>query len=109
MVKRSQFEPGKDPFSPNRNLAPLTTDLDEQGRLMVGGCLLSELANKYGTPLYVLDEKSLREACNAYRVALKESYQGLRLPLYASKAHSSLLLSRLISTEGFGIDGVSAG
>ena len=50
------FESGCDPVSPNRNLAPVSAELDDQGRLMVGGCRLSELAKRYGTPLYVLDE-----------------------------------------------------
>ena len=54
---------GVDPESPNRNLAPITAELDPQGRLQVGGCVLSELAQRYGTPLYVLDEQSLRQAC----------------------------------------------
>jgi len=49
--------------SPNRNLAPISTELDSQGRLRVGGCLLSDLAARFGTPLYVLDELSLRQAC----------------------------------------------
>ena len=35
------YESGCDPVSPNRNLAPVSAELDEQGRLMVGGCRLS--------------------------------------------------------------------
>ena len=54
------FESGCDPVSPNRNLAPVSSELDDLGRLMVGGCRLSELAERYGTPLYVLDEVSIR-------------------------------------------------
>ena len=50
------FEADRDGTSPNRNLTPLTTGLDPEGRLVVGGCLLSDLARRYGTPLYVLDE-----------------------------------------------------
>ena len=38
------FEAERDTSSPNRNLAPVTTCLDEQDRLVVGGCVLSELA-----------------------------------------------------------------
>ena len=103
------YEPGCDPHSPNRNLAPITTRLDALGRLEVGGCVLSELAQRYDTPLYVLDEATLRAACRAYREALERFYPGPSLALYASKANSSLLLSALVASEGLGLDAVSAG
>ena len=103
------FELGRDLESPNRNLAPVSCELDQQGRLMVGGCRLSELAERYGTPLYVIDEVTVRTACTAYREALKRHYPGPSLPIYASKANSSLVMSRLVASEGFGLDAVSAG
>ena len=54
------YEPERDTASPNRNLTPVTTGVDSLGRLQVGGIALSELAQRYGTPLYVLDEATLR-------------------------------------------------
>ena len=103
------FESGCDPLSPNRNLTPITTRLDGEDRLEVGGCRLGELARGYGTPLYVLDEASLRAACRAYREALERFYPGPSLALYASKANSSLALTALVASEGLGLDAVSAG
>ncbi|MEB3199335.1 MAG: diaminopimelate decarboxylase [Synechococcaceae cyanobacterium] len=103
------FEPGQDPLSPNRNLAPISTRLDLLGRLVVGGCVLSDLATTWGTPLYVLDEASLRAACRAYREALEQFYPGPSLALYASKANSSLAITALVAAEGLGLDAVSAG
>jgi diaminopimelate decarboxylase len=103
------FEPGSDPQSPNRNLAPVTAALDEEDRLMVGGCRLSALAERYGTPLYVLDEASIRAACRAYREALQRHYPGPSLAVYASKANSSLAMTALVASEGLGLDAVSAG
>ncbi|KAF0652472.1 diaminopimelate decarboxylase [Cyanobium sp. Copco_Reservoir_LC18] len=103
------FEQGADPLSPNRNLAPLTARLDALGRLEVGGCLLSDLARTYGTPLYVLDEATLRATCRAYREALDAHYPGEALALYASKANSSLAITALVAAEGLGLDAVSAG
>ncbi|MEC8215173.1 MAG: diaminopimelate decarboxylase [Cyanobacteriota bacterium] len=108
ITSQRPFEAGRDPISPNRNLAPLTTTLDDQDRLVVGGCRLSELAQRYGTPLYVLDEATLRAACRAYRDALERHYAGPSLPIYASKANSSLLMSSLVASEQFGLDAVSA-
>ena len=45
------FEPGQEPLSPNRNLAPISARIDLLGRLEVGGCALSDLADTWGTPL----------------------------------------------------------
>ncbi|MEB3316589.1 MAG: diaminopimelate decarboxylase [Cyanobacteriota bacterium] len=103
------FEPEVAVESPNRNLAPITTGLDAQRRLVVGGCRLSELARTYGTPLYVLDESSVRAACRGYREALAAAYPGPSLALYASKANSSLAITALVASEGLGLDAVSEG
>jgi diaminopimelate decarboxylase len=108
-VRPTAFESGQDLSSPNRNLTPLATGLDAHGRLQVGGCTLSELARTYGTPLYVLDEATLRATCRAYREALALHYPGPSLALYASKANSSLAISALVASEGLGLDAVSAG
>jgi diaminopimelate decarboxylase len=103
------FESGVDVTSPNRNLAPLTAVLDAEDRLLVGGCRLEHLARTFGTPLYVLDEATLRATCRAYRESLERHYPGPSLALYASKANSSLAISALVASEGLGLDAVSAG
>ena len=105
----SPFEENQDQISPNRNIAPLTAALDQMQRLFVGGCRLSKLAEDYGTPLYVIDELTVRASCREYRDSLSKYYPGDSLPLYASKANSSLLLSSLVASEGMGIDVVSEG
>ena len=60
------FEADVQVESPNRNLAPITAGLDAEQRLVVGGCLLSELARTWGTPLYVLDEADFRARARAF-------------------------------------------
>ncbi len=109
MTENRLYEVSQDKSSPNRNLSPLTTELDKDKKLMVGGCLLSELAKKYGTPLYVIDEETVRSACKAYKNSMNDHYPGESLPIYASKANSSLTLSKIVASEGLGIDVVSAG
>ncbi len=103
------FEPNKDIDSPNRNISPISSEINGNGQLVVGGCQLSELAKKYGTPLYVIDELSLRTSCKTYISSLKKHYPGESLPLYASKANSSLAICAVIASEGFGLDAVSEG
>ena len=85
-VSNRPFESNRDTSSPNRNLTPVTTSVGPTGALEVGGCGLSDLARRYGTPLYVLDEATLRGTAQAYRKALASHYPGSALALYASKA-----------------------
>ena len=103
------YEENADAHSPNRNLAPLSAAVDPEGQLWVGGCRLADLEVHYGTPLYVLDETTLRASCQAYGHALARHYPGESLALYASKAHSSLAMAALVASEGLGLDAVSAG
>ena len=89
----------------NQSIKPITTKrLDN---LSIGGCDLLELANKYGTPLYVIDEETLRKTCQEYKEAFK-NYPNIKM-MYASKALCTLSTSKIIFDEGFGFDTVSAG
>ncbi len=92
-------------MSVNQSLRPITTE--RRKHLYIGGCDLVELANKYGTPLYVIDEESLRQICREYKQAFQAS-ANIKL-MYASKALSTLAVTKIISEEGFGFDTVSAG
>ncbi len=95
--------------SPNKNIVPVTTSFDSSKDLSIGGCSIKDLVRKYDSPLYILDEISLRNSCRAYKKALEKYYPGKSLPIYASKANSSLFISNLIASEGLGLDAVSEG
>jgi len=53
--------------SPNQSLLPLTSRTNSQGHLEIGGCDVVELVRQFGSPLYILDEWTLRHACRLYR------------------------------------------
>jgi diaminopimelate decarboxylase len=76
------------------------------GVLYIGGVSAVELAELYGTPLYVYDAAVVRRQCR--RVAAAFSRLPFR-PFYAMKANSNLALLRLIREHGFGCDAVSPG
>ncbi|MFO7168936.1 MAG: diaminopimelate decarboxylase, partial [Chloroflexota bacterium] len=61
------------------------------------------------TPLYVLDEATIRAACRSYRAALARHYAGPSAAHYASKALLNTALARIIAEEGLGLDVVSGG
>lgn len=78
------------------------------GRLHFAGQDTVLLAEKYGTPLYLLDEDRVRHNCKVYKEAMDKSFSST-LPLYASKALSCKALYQIAAQEGLGVDVVSAG
>lgn len=91
----------------NQSLKPITTKVNDNQNLEIGGCDLVELAQKYSTPLYVLDEATLRGICKDYKQAFSP-YEKVNM-MYASKALCTLATSVILSSEGFGFDVVSGG
>jgi hypothetical protein len=57
----------------DRAIWPLTTHVDELGRLCVGEMALTEVADEFGTPTYVIDEADFRHRIRRYRAALPEA------------------------------------
>lgn len=66
------------------------------------------LAERWGTPLYVLDEAALRREMRAWKQAIAQSWPSTLLG-YASKANSTLAVLRLAMQEGCLIDAASEG
>jgi diaminopimelate decarboxylase len=85
------------------SLLPASATVDASGSVSVGGVALVDLANEFGTPLYVYDEDELRRRCRAYY-----SHFGADAA-YASKAFSCVAMARLVAEEGLGIDVATGG
>ena len=84
-------------------------NVNEKGHLTIGGCDTLELAKEFGTPLYVMDEATIRNTCKSYVNSIKTHYDGKGLPMYASKALSCKALVQLADSENMGLDVVSGG
>lgn len=84
-------------------------DINAEGHLTIGGCDTIELAKEYGTPVYVIDETTIREACRSYVKSFQNHYDGKGMALYASKALSCMELCRIANEENMGLDVVSGG
>ncbi len=92
-----------DPTAPvYRGLLPLTAEVDVSDRLRVGGMDLVDLAEQFGTPLFVYDEAHLRTQC---REAVEAWGDGVA---YATKAFLCVAMARLAHEEGMCLD-VSTG
>ncbi len=81
----------------------------ENDRLLFAGQDTAELANQYGTPVYLMDENRIRERCRTYLGAIKQAFGGKGKALYASKASSFKRIYEIMKEEGMGIDVVSSG
>ncbi|MEG1874821.1 MAG: diaminopimelate decarboxylase [Angelakisella sp.] len=84
-------------------------EVNKLGHLTIGGCDAVELAQQYGTPLYVMDEDGMRSVCKSYVQSMEHCYQGHGMVAYASKAMNCKALCRVVMEEGLGLDVVSAG
>jgi diaminopimelate decarboxylase len=85
------------------DLLPDGATIDD-GELVVGGVRATELAERFGTPLVVYDETTLRNQARAYRAAAPGA-----LVAYGTKAFPSVALLRLFAAEGLGADVSTAG
>ena len=94
--------------SPNQQLLPLSARVNGDS-LEVGGCSVPDLVEQFGSPLYILDEATLRTAAQQYRQGLSQHYAGVSQVLYASKAWSCLAVCAVVNSEGLGLDVVSGG
>ena len=68
-----------------------------------------ELAQKYGTPVYIMDEQTIRENCRKYTVAMKKYFGEDARAFYASKACSFKKMYNIVESEEMCVDVVSPG
>jgi diaminopimelate decarboxylase len=87
---------------------PATTRRTSAGEIEIGGVTVTELADAFGTPLYVFDERTLRDRARAIRQTFEAAYARSKI-LYAGKAYLSPALMRILAEEGLGLDVVSGG
>lgn len=73
-----------------------------------GGSSCLELAERFGTPLYVLDEDVIRARCAEVRRSFLDRWHG-STAFYASKAFLTRAMARIVDQEGLGLDVVSLG
>lgn len=89
-----------------------TDDGTVDAEILVGGVRVSELAARFGTPLYVLDEREARERAAEVRSALVRAFQrvgsGAKV-YYAGKAFLSVEFVRWMAEAGLNIDVCSGG
>ncbi|MFD8332884.1 diaminopimelate decarboxylase [Streptomyces solisilvae] len=100
----AQRAPHTPPPDPALSVWPASTVPLDHGDLAVGGVSLTEIADRFGTPVYLLDETEVRARCRAYHDAFPET-----AVLYAAKAFLCRAMAHWVAEEGMGLDVCSAG
>jgi diaminopimelate decarboxylase len=85
-----------------------TSRINQLGHLEIGGVDTIDLAQKYGTPLYLYDVSLIRERAKEFKQAFKRLNVKSQVA-YASKAFSTIAMVQLAEEEGLSLDVVSGG
>ena len=83
--------------------------IEDDGHLHLDGVDLVEVAKQYGTPVYVMSEKQIRENCRAFTQAMARNFGEKYKVAYASKALCAKFIYRILQSEGIHADVVSGG
>lgn len=94
--------------------SPWSTGVERllDGSVAVGGVDVTELAARFGTPLYVLDEADVRSRARAFREAFGRAFAAVGAEVdvyYAGKAFLSVAVARWVHDEGLAVDCATGG
>ena len=94
---------------PLKKILPISSSTSNEGALTIGDCSTRDLANEFGTPLYIYDAKTLRNQASEYIKAFNAKWPyGVEVH-YASKAWINVPMAQFLAGEGLSFDVVSGG
>jgi diaminopimelate decarboxylase len=80
-------------------LYPITAEIDDAGELSIGGKSVIELVRKYGTPLYIVDKKTIVSRSNEYIDEFSARFDRF-VVAFAIKAFNCLAITELVCQSG---------
>lgn len=101
-----------DLLSKRLSLFPLAVRIEQQAQpsqLTISGVSLLELAQQYGTPLYVYDSLTLLASVQRYKQALADSYPACSGITYAGKAFLCTAMAQWVGQQDLWLDCTGAG
>lgn len=78
----------------------------KNGEIHFGETAVSKIAEQFGTPLYLYDEKTLRDRCRKLKSIC--SLPNFKI-YYSAKANTNISLLKIIKSEGLLVDAMSIG
>jgi diaminopimelate decarboxylase len=91
------------------HIFPIGSTVNDLGHLEIGGCDAIELAERFGTPAYIVAEDDLRARAQAFIAAFEAAGQVDFEVMFASKSFPASAVMCLFGQEGLGCDVASAG
>jgi diaminopimelate decarboxylase len=85
------------------SLYPEGASIAADGRLVIGGCAVSDIADEFGTPALIVDEGALRARAREYLAAFSDRHADSEV-LFASKSFPTASIVGLLAEEGCGVD-----
>lgn len=92
---------------PDLSLLPPSAVIDGDD-LRIGDCSLTDIADRFGTPAFVIDEQALRARAGEFASALASRHRRSRV-CFAVKAYPAVSVIRVLAAAGLGCDVVGAG
>ena len=89
-------------------LFPEESRVSDAGTLMIGGCAVDEIADRFGTPVYVIDEKGLRRQIRRFIDGLAERWPNSEV-VFASKSFPAVSMYAIAQSEGLSVDVAGGG
>lgn len=86
----------------------LNIKVNEKDHLDIGGADACDLVDKFGSPIYVIDENRIRDNYNRFYNAFSKYYPDFKV-FYACKANTNLAVMKILESEGCCVDTVSPG
>ncbi|MCL5984961.1 MAG: diaminopimelate decarboxylase [Actinobacteria bacterium] len=83
-------------------LYPLTAEIDDAGELLIGGKSVVELARRYGTPLYIVDKKTIVSRCKEYIDEFSARFEEFTVA-FAIKAFNCLAIAEMVCQNGLNV------
>lgn len=93
--------------APNQEIMPVSATV-KNNELYLGGLSTQSLAERFGTPLWVICQETIEESAAAIKQGLSQ-YSAETAPCYAGKAFLCTAMVKLIDKLGLGLDVVSEG
>jgi diaminopimelate decarboxylase len=90
------------------SIFPEHSSISPDGELLIGGVGVTELAERFGTPAYIVDEAGLRAQARRLRDGLAARHPDSDV-VFASKSFPCLAVYKLLAAEGLAIDIAGAG
>ncbi len=90
------------------SIFPEHSSISDDGELLIGGVPVTELADRFGTPAYIVDEAGLRDQARRMRDGLVARHPDSDV-VFASKSFPCLAAYQLFAAEGLAIDIAGAG